>query len=190
MLTLIAAAATLATASACAELRPPEITTEMGQAYILAEGVQLVLGRDAALDTKSDYGQRAMLYTSERGVLQRTYYSSGALDSSAMKPTFFGQCGPHQLLILADVGNEFSWGFRVFAYDGRKLRDLGEIPIAVKGDPDMESAIPFVKLTPHDQVIDLTFTTNVFKNPGSQSPQPLAASDVRYQVGSRSVRAK
>jgi hypothetical protein len=190
MLPFLAAAEILASAPACQELHPPETTTAAGQGYALAEGVRLVLGRDASLDTESDYGQRAMLYTSERGVVQRTYYSSGAQDSSAMTPTFFGHCGPHELLILADVGNEYSWGFRVFAYDGKKLRDLGEIPIAVKGDPDMESAIPFVKLTPHDAVIDLTFTANVIKHPGSQFPQPLAARDVRYQIGATSIRAK
>jgi hypothetical protein len=81
-----------------------------------------------------------MLYASDGGVLRRTYYSSGALDSSAMDATFFSHCGPHELLILADAGNEYAWGFRVFAYDGKTLRDLGEIPIAVMGDSNMESA--------------------------------------------------
>jgi hypothetical protein len=156
----------------------------------LAEGVQLVFGRDESLDTESDYGQRAMLYTSERGVVRRTYYSSGALDAYAMTPTFFGDCGPHDLLILADVGSESTFGFRVFAYDGKTLRDLGEIPIAVRGAGNMESAIPFVKLTPHDEVIDLTFTTDVIKDPESRSQRPLAAKDARYQIGLTSTRAK
>ncbi|WP_129642292.1 hypothetical protein [Peristeroidobacter agariperforans] len=107
-----------------------------------------------------------------------------------MTPTFFGDCGRHELLILADVGNESAWGFRVFAYDGKVLRDLGEIPIAVWGDGNMESAIPFVKLAPHDEVIDLTFTTDVIKDPESRSQQPLAAKDARYQIGLTSIRAK
>jgi hypothetical protein len=190
LLPFLAAAAILDSAPACQELHPRETPTADGATYALAEGVQLVFGRDESLDTESDYGQRAMLYTSERGAVRRTYYSSGSRDSSAMEPNFFGHCGPHELLILADVGNEFAWGFRVFAYDGKTLRDLGEIPIAVMGELTMESAIPFVKLTPHDQAIDLTFTTDVFKDPGSQSEQPLAASDVRYQIGSTSIRAK
>ena len=190
MQTLLAAATILAGASACEEMRPREIMSHVGQGYVLDEGIQLVFGRDASLDTEYDYGQRAMLYVSQRGESQRTYYSSGAGDSSAMKPSFFGQCGPHRLLILAEVGNEFSWGFRVFAYDGKSLRDLGEIPIAVQGDPDMESAIPFVQFTPHDKVVDLTFTTSVLKDPGSQFPQALPAGSVRYQIGSTSVRER
>ena len=190
MLPFLAAAAILDSAPACQELHPQEMTTAAGQTYALSEGVQLVFGRDDSLDTESDNGQRAMLYTSERGVVRRTYYSSGAEDSSAMTPSFFGDCGPHELLILADVGSEFSFGFRVFAYDGKQLRDLGEIPIAVRDDIYLQSAIPFVKLTPHDQVIDLTFTTDVFKDPGLRSQQPLAAKDVRYQIGSISIRAK
>jgi hypothetical protein len=108
-----------------------------------------------------------------------------------MEPTFFGHCGPHQLLILADVGNESAWGFRVFAYDGKTLRDLGEIPIAVKGDQGPEeSAVPFVKLTPQAQVIDLTFTTDVIMDPGGRSERPVAASAVRYQIGPTSLRVK
>lgn len=190
ILVFLVAAAVLDSAPACQVLHPQETPTADGHTYALAEGVQLVFGRDASLDTESDYGQRAMLYTSEHGIVRRTYYSSGAGDSSAMSPTFFGHCGPHELLILADVGNEYAWGFRVFAYDGKTLRDLGEIPIAVRGDPDFESAIPHVKLTPHDQVIDLTFTTDVFKDPGSRSQRPLAAKDVRYQIGATSLRAK
>ena len=57
------------------------------------------------------------------------------------------------------------------------------------GELTMESAIPFVKLTAHGQVIDLTFTaTDVFKDPGSTSEQKLAAKDVRYQIGATSIR--
>lgn len=187
MLPLLIAAAILESAPACQKLNPPQTPTDDGATYALAEGAQLVFGRDESLDTESDYGQRAMLYTSEHGVAQRTYYSSGAMDSSAMKPTFFGDCGPHKLLILADVGNEYAWGFRVFAYDGKTLRDLGEIPIAVRGELNIESSTPFVKLTPHDQAIDLTFTTDVIKDPGTQSEHPLAAKDVRYQIGATSL---
>lgn len=191
MLPLLAAAALLDSASACQELHLPETPTVDGAKYALAEGVQLVFGRDESLDTESDYGQRAMLYTSEGGVARRTYYSSGARDSAAMEPNFFGHCGAHELLILADVGNESAWGFRIFVYDGKTLRDLGEIPIAVMGELTMESAIPFVKLTVHGQVIDLTFTTtDVLKDPGSASEQKLAAKDVRYQIGATSIRAK
>lgn len=190
MLTLLAAAAILNNTAGCQEIHPRQTPTADGATYALTEGVQLVFGRDRSLDTASDYGQRAMLYASEDGVLRRTYVSAGAQDSSAMQPTFFGRCGPHELLILADIGNEYSWGFRVFAFDGRQLRDLGLVPIAVKGELDLESPIPFVKLTPHEQVVDLTFTTDVFKNPGERSQQPLAAKDARYEIGTTSIRAK
>lgn len=190
MLSFLAATAILSSVPACQELHPQATPTADGATYALAEDVRLAFGRDESLDTQSDYGQRAMLYTSERGVARRTYYSSGVEDGSAMTPTFFGDCGPHELLILADVGNESAWGFRVFAYDGKVLRDLGEIPIAVWGDGNMESAIPFLKLAPHDEVIDLTFTTDVIKDPESRSQQPLAAKDARYQIGLTSIRAK
>jgi hypothetical protein len=190
LLPFLAAAAILDNAQACQEIHPRETPTADGATYALAEGVQLVFGWDRSLDTESDYGQRAMLYISERGVVLRTYYSSGSRDSYGMQPTFFGHCGPHELLILTDIGTEYSWGFRVFAYNGKQLRDLGEVPIAVKGDLDLESPLPFVKLTPHDQTIDLTFTTDVFKNPGERTQQPLAAKDARYEIGTTSIRAK
>lgn len=188
ILPLLAAAA-LTQAPVCQEIKLPETPTSDGAKYALAEGVQLVFGRDQSLNSETDYGQRAMLYVTEGGVTRRTYYSSGAEDSAAMTPSFFSHCGPHELLILADIGNEEAWGFRVFAYDGKSLRDLGEIPIAAKGEP-VESAITFVKLTPHDQVIDVTFTTDVIKDPGGRTEQPLAAKDARYEIGPASIRAK
>ena len=183
---LLAAAEVPVSMSACQEIQPQEIAAD-SKTYSLAEGVRLVFGRDASLDTASDYGERAMLYASERGEINRTYFSSGSKDSYAMRPTFIGRCGPHELLILADIGAEYSWGFRVFAYNGRHLRDLGEIPIAVRGDLDAESAIQFVKLTPRDGAIELTFTADVIKDPGGQSPQSLAANKVRYRIGSVSI---
>lgn len=190
MLPWLAAAALLESTSACQTLHPPRTAAADGARYALAHGVQLVFGRDESLDSASDYGQRAMLYTSMSGQSQRTYYSSGALDSAAMAPTFFGNCGPHELLILAEVGSEYAWGFRVFAYDGKTLRDLGEIPIAVRGELTLESAMPFVKLTPHAQLIELTFTTDVIKDPGGQSERPLAAKEINYQIGATSIRIK
>lgn len=190
LLPLLAVAASLDSAAGCQEIDPQQTPTANGATYALANGVQLVFGRDRSLDTETDYGQRAMLYSSEGGVLRRTYFSAGALDSSAMQPTFFAHCGPHELLILADIGNEYSWGFRVFASDGKQLRDLGTVPIAVKGELSLESPIPFVKLTPHEQTIDLTFTMDVFKDPGERSQRPLAAKDARYEIGTTSIRAK
>jgi len=184
------AAAVLDGAPACQELHLQAAATADGARYTLAEGVQLVFGRDESLDTETDYGQRAMLYRSEGGVARRTYFSSGAEDSSAMTPSFFGRCGPHELLILADIGNESAWGFRVYAYDGKTLRDLGVVPIAVWGDVNMESAIPFVNLTPREGAIDLTFTTDVVQDPESKSQRPVAAKDVLYQIGPTSIRAK
>ena len=177
-------------APACQELHLHAVSTADGARYALAEDVQLVFGRDESLDTGADYGQRAMLYRSEAGVVRRTYFSAGAEDSSAMAPSFFGRCGPHELLILADIGNESAWGFRVFAYDGKTLRDLGVVPIAVRGDGNMESAIPFVNLTPRGEVIDLTFTTDVIQDPESRSQRPVAAKDVLYQIGPISIKQR
>jgi len=189
MLLLLAAAEILAGTPACQSLRLQE-TTAGSQTYELEEGVHLVFGRDASLDTATDYGQRVLLYVAERGVFKRVYYSAGSKDSAAMTPTFIGHCGRHETLIFVDVGAEYSWGFRVFAYDERKLRDLGEIPIAVPGDPDAQSAIPFVKLIPNGETIDLTFTTDVIKDAGGKLPQSLPAHDIRYQIGAISVQAK
>ncbi|MBM0105756.1 hypothetical protein JM946_13525 [Steroidobacter sp. S1-65] len=177
-------------AQACQELHLQATETADGARYALAKDVELVFGRDESLDSETDYGQRAMLYRSEGGAVRRTYFSAGAEDSSAMTPSFFTRCGPHELLILADIGNESAWGFRVFAYDGKALRDLGIVPIAVRGEGNMESAIPFVDLTPRGEVIDLTFTTDVIKDPESKQQRPVAGEDVLYQIDATSVRAK
>ena len=189
-LLLLWAGAFLNGAEACHELHLQAVATADGARYALADRVELVFGREESLDTEADYGQRAMLYRSEGGVLRRTYFSAGAEDSAAMEPSFFGRCGPHELLILADIGNESAWGFRVFAYDGKTLRDLGVVPIAVRGEGNMASAIPFVNLTPRGELIDLTFTTDVIRDPDSATQRSLAAKDVLYQIGPTSVRAK
>ena len=191
MLPLIVVAATLASPPACQEISLPETAHWDGHSYPLAEGVQLRFGHDESLNSDADDGQRAMLFKTEGGATKRMYYSSGARDSSAMRPSFFSHCGPHQLLILAEISNEYSWGFRVFAFDGTTLRDLGEIPIAATGEHGPESAIPSVKLTPHDSVVSLTFSlASVYKHPGERSEQKLAGKDVRYQIGATSIAEK
>lgn len=189
MLLSFVAAATLQGAPACQEIHLQETPTADGAMYALAEDVQLVFGRDETLDSETDSGPRAMLYRSEGGVFRRTYFSAGSKDSGAMTPSFFGHCGPHELLILADIGRESAWGFRVFAYDGKTLRDLGEIPIAVMIEANEQSAIPYVKLTPHDQMIDVTFTTDVIQDPGSRTQRP-ASKDISYRIGLTSIQAK
>lgn len=177
-------------AQACQELHLQGTETSDGARYALANDVELVFGRDESLDTEADYGQRAMLFRSEGGLVQRTYVSAGAEDSSAMTPSFFRDCGPHELLILADIGSESAWGFRVFAYNGKTLRDLGVVPVAVWGEGNLESAIPFVTLTPRGQVVDLTFSTDVIVEPDSKNQRPAAAEDVLYRIDATSVQAK
>src|ERR1700730_1340853 len=154
---------------ACRELKLSEKEEGDNRVYSVNEKIAFVIGYDDSLDSSKDYGARFMLRKKKNNAISRSYYSSGSADSYGMRPTFIKDCGGHGFLIFAETGTEYSWGLRVFSYNDGRVEDLGYIPLAVEGEFDAESVIPFMKVSQKQRSITLSFTRDLIRNPGSKN---------------------
>jgi hypothetical protein len=104
--------------SGCRTLKLSEHTVSDNRVYRLNDTMSFSIGDDSTLDTQNDYGARFMLLKQSAGVSSRIYYSTGSNDSYGMRPTFIANCGENELLVFGETGSEYSWGLRVFSYNG------------------------------------------------------------------------
>lgn len=133
-------------------------------------------------DDPNDYGARLLLLGNSGAAWVTRYHSAGSADSYGIRPTFVANCGGHELLIFGEIGTEYSWGVRVFAYDNGEVEDLGEIPLAVEGEIDAESVIPFMRFSSNGTVVELSFTRDLIEDPGGLNERPLARTAIRYRI--------
>jgi hypothetical protein len=139
----------------------------------------------SATDTSS--GQRLVMRRRGAKGLDTVFISSVTEDSSAFDLTFYPECGPHHWLILAEIGNEYSWGLRVFAMDAGQIRDLGLLPFAVQGTEIPESAITSLRLEGFGDHIEVTSTVDLLRDPGGRSEAIVPREQVRFRIGLHSV---
>lgn len=166
----------------CRALELPETAAGKDRVYRLNDTVSFRIGFDPSLDTPTDYGARLMLLRKSSNAYSRSYHSKGAADSYGMRPAFIADCGGNELLIFGEIGTEYSWGLRVFAYNDGKVQALGEIPFAVEGESDAESAVPFMRFSRKSQSAMVSFTKDLIRNPGSPNETRIPRSAVRYQI--------
>jgi hypothetical protein len=157
--------------------------------YEIDKNHQLKIAVDTTLDSKGDVGIRLMGYNRANGKFVRTYFSKGSADSYSLKPSFINRCGVHQLLILAETGAEYSWGVRVFSYDDGLIKDLGSIDLAVEGEFDAVSVIPFMKFTQKGKSVVISFTKDVISDPGGEHEKKIRKSAIHYVVNGNSLSA-
>jgi hypothetical protein len=80
-------------------------------------------------EDKHDYGHRMILM--ERGdEVREAAHTHGAADSYILRPVLF--YGPDSTLILAEMGTEYSWGYTVVEFTGKKLKVVGDLDVSVK----------------------------------------------------------
>ena len=150
--------------------------------YRLNDTISFRIARDFALDTPPDYGVRLMLLQGSAPASHRTYYSKGSADSYGMIPTFIANCGGNELLIFGEIGTEYSWGLRVFAYNDGQVKDLGDIPLAVEGHVDAESVVPFMRFSQKGDSAILSFTKDLIWKPGSLNERKISHPEARYRI--------
>ncbi len=150
--------------------------------YLVDPQFSLAVGYDNGLDKQGDYGARVMLFKKTSDRLSLVYHSKGSADSYGRRPTFIKNCGGHELLIFAEMGTEYSWGLRVFSYNAGNITDLGDIPLAVEGEADAESVIPFMRFSQRNQSVFISFTKDLILNPGSPNEKQVLKSQLRYRI--------
>jgi hypothetical protein len=183
LLSLLQAAG--AEGSGCRPLKLSERTAgrdKVDKVYRLNRTVSFLIGYDTALDTPVDFGARLMLLQGSAAASNRSYYSKGSADSYGMRPTFIANCGGNELLIFGEIGTEYSWGLRVFSYNGGQVKDLGDIPLAVEGESDAESVVPFMRFSQSGDSAIVSFTKDLIRNPGNPNERQISRSKAKYRI--------
>jgi hypothetical protein len=137
--------------------------------------------------TDASSGQRLVMRRRSPKGLDIVFISTVTEDSSAFNLTFYPECGPHHLLIFAEIGNEYSWGLRIFAMDAGQIRDLGLLPFAAQGMENPESAITSIRLKGFDDHIEITPTVDLLRDPGGRSEKVVPKGQVRFRIGPDSL---
>jgi hypothetical protein len=112
--------------------------------------------------TADDYGRRLYLVRKGRGGYEMIDRTPGASDSYILKPVFF--LGHGRMLILAEIGTEYSWGLQAYEIRNRRLTYLGLLDATIDSGENVTDPTPFaiVKLVngrwrvefSHDLVLD------------------------------------
>ena len=114
------------------------------------------------------------------------YISKGSGDSYILKPKFFSTNDfEAPLVILAEIGTEYSWGIRVFLVDPQlNVKDIGTLHVAV--DPEKEfvdgplSAVPYTSIRKKNKDIVFNFTTDVVFDPGGIKEKRISKDKIKY----------
>lgn len=91
--------------------------------------------------TGADFGRRLYLLRKGKEGYEETGRSRGAGDSYILRPVFF--TGRGRILVLAELGTEYSWGLMAFEITGNRLVELGPLEAAVEGEWDAVDPTPF-----------------------------------------------
>lgn len=155
----------------------PEAATDVNKRHLywLNEKFCVYVGpHDESQNTRQ--GRVKTLYLAEQGEkgLVIKYRSSGSGDAYNLTPFFYKSHGNDiPIIILGEYGAEYSWGIRVFLFDGTSITDIGYLPITGEthsGRISFEgSAIPYTKIHKNGDSIYFSFSKDVFYRIGFES---------------------
>lgn len=97
-----------------------------------------------------------------------SYVSTGSGDNYSMNPYFFKvKNNSNRILILCELGTEYSWGFRVFLFENNQMKDIGDLDIAKNVDESKDdSALRSLKILEYKNGIKFQFRGNLNLYPG------------------------
>jgi hypothetical protein len=98
--------------------------------YTIPEQDGFYLASIGGEQVETDYGSRFILLRRDGDNFIELFYSRGAMDSYILRPFFY--IGDERILILAETGTEYTWGFSAYEFDneGKSFGYLGGLPVA------------------------------------------------------------
>jgi hypothetical protein len=102
-------------------------------------------------------------------------------DSDYMRISVF-RCGDvnKPLIVLAEVGADFSYGIEVFQFDGLKMRHLGYLDVSVDGIDNPVSAVPYVKISETNNLLVFSFTKDLFVTDKRGKYKTIPKNKIKY----------
>ncbi len=125
-------------------------------------------------DSKSgsaDFGRRLYLVRKTTAGYEEIDRTRGAADSYILRPVFF--TGSGRVLILAEMGTEYSWGLMVYEIAQNRLKELGPLDAAVEGAEDAEDPTPFAAVKLVNGRWRVEFSHDLVLDPGGPSERKI-----------------
>jgi hypothetical protein len=125
----------------------------------------------AGKQIQTDYGVRFILLRRKGKDFVELFYGRGAMDSYILDPFFYS--GDSKILILAETGTEYTWGFSAYEFDAAKkeLKYLDELPAARVYDGEdswgeLINPLDRARVFIEKGLYSIEFDTNIFLAPG------------------------
>ena len=141
---------------------------------------------------KNDNGRRFFLLKLENDKVDTLYIGKGAWDSYILRPIFY--YGETKILILAELGTEYSWGLKTYEFHKEKLRYLGNIDIALDPEDqfsDLTSPLRNEKVEYKNETYYVSFFGKLYMHPGGKDQRLIKSNSVTYYFdGNKFVQLK
>jgi len=152
--------------------------------YMIPDQQGYYLVSIAGKQIETDYGARFILLRRKGKDFVELFYGRGAMDSYILNPFFYS--GDTKILILAETGTEYTWGFSAYVFDAVKksLTYLDELPVARVYDGEnswgelinpLDRARVFMK---NGRYI-IEFDTDIVLNPGGVEERLIKSEGVK-----------
>ena len=156
--------------------------------FQLEAGLFLAVCRNHGVDSPEDYGVRLYLIQDSTQRLSVLFESHGYMDSYYLRPSVFKIGETKQpTLILAEAGAEFSYGIGVYRLNNQQMRYLGNLDVAVEGESNPTSAVPFTKIVEKQGTLTFTFTKDVVVSDDKGNYEVIPKSKIEYRYSNNGL---
>ena len=166
---------------------------EVLETYQLSESHYfLIATSNDAIYHEDDSGLRLihLVKDGDRHIID--FVSRGIGESGLYRPTFFE--GLDRVVVVCEMGEEYSWGLDVFLLESDTLKRLGNINLAAKinNDEQQESVVPFLRIEEGNDNLVFRFLkkkklfdieiedVNLFYKPGQIEEEIISTNQIRY----------
>jgi hypothetical protein len=131
-------------------------------------------------ETPDDLGNRLIVLDKNNN---QVFRSKGQMDSYILRPKFYKLDSKSPVLILAEIGTEYSWGNIVFSLNKNGIKELGMIELAginLERD-DYDNIAEYIKIAKKGNTIHFQFEADsVIVDPGGRKEKVIAANQISY----------
>ena len=113
---------------------------------------------------RTDFGRRFFLVHDEGETFRTVYRGKGMSDSYILRPAFY--TGDDKVLILAEVGTEYSWGLVAYELVGSTIEYLGPLNVAAWSGEDFVNPLARSKVTSGKEGFQVQFYSDLTMDPG------------------------
>jgi len=116
------------------------------------------------------FGRSTNLFQSSIGIIQYDILKNVMIykdfckgDESFFKPHLFKIDGKNDpVLLLCNVGADYSWGVLIYSIKNDKIKKIGYIDVSLKADEnEYDDPVPYAKITRYGKTSTISFTREV-----------------------------